>query len=111
MAAARSWVADAFRWLFAPLVDGWHGLSLTRFLAIYFALLVGHLTEATHTLPANALWLSLAAIAAAFGKTTFTFLLSRMESRATVSQSDARTETISRVIQERRGSFPYEAAP
>jgi len=99
---ARRWVAVAFVWLLAPLVDRWHGLSLTRFLAIYFALLCGHTIEQTHSVSINVLWLALATIATAFGKSTFTFLLARMEHKASVSEVTVHT------IQERRGNLDFE---
>jgi hypothetical protein len=105
-ASGRPWYAKAFYWITAPFVDGQEGLSLTRFLAIYFAILVGHLVEHQHAITANTLWLALASIATAFGKSTFTFLLRRLEMRSVIAQSDTTSETHvvteQKVIEERR---------
>jgi hypothetical protein len=64
---------------FAPIVDHWKGPSITRILALYFAALVGYVIVSTRAISLNALWLSLASLAAAFGKSTFSFLLQRMQ--------------------------------
>src|SRR3954463_91783 len=93
----------AWQFWLAPFVDRYVGVSITRLIALYFAYLVGLSIRLSHgTVGANALWLGLASIAAAFGKSTFTFLLQRMELKSTSVQTDARSESISTVITERR---------
>lgn len=81
----------AFRFVFALVVDGWEGLSMTRFLAIYFASLVGYSVREQHgVISGNALWLALAAAAIAFGKSTFTFLLRRLSLVSTSADTTVR---------------------
>lgn len=98
-----------FRFVFALVVDGWEGLSMTRFLAMYFASLVGYSVRELHgVISGNALWLALAAAAIAFGKSTFTFLLRRIS--LTSSSVDVNVNATVREIQERRqaGGGLYE---
>lgn len=75
-------------WL-APLVDHYQGISITRVIALFFAGMVGVSIVMQHgEIGANTLWLGLAAISAAFGKSTFTFLLSKAQlASATVQQT------------------------
>jgi len=93
---ARGPFSEAWINCTAPLRDS-HDLrfSLTKILAVYFALLDWHSVEktATHELSANQLWLAIVCIAAAFGKSTFNFLLKRLAMRSSLSaSSETRTE-------------------
>lgn len=83
------WHVVAFQWVTKPLCDHDGQPSITRCLAIYYAILVGHSVEhnPTHELTTNALWLALASMSAAFGKSTFTFLLSKAQLAATSTQA------------------------
>ena len=100
-------VSVAWRWLLAPLVSHWRGLSLVRFLAIFCAVAVGHeVFVHERALTWVDFWLILAAFAASFGKPIFAILLSRV---GLLSASMDRTEKLServdvtlREIQERR---------
>lgn len=76
-------VCVSWRWLMAPLVSHWRGLSLVRFLAIFCAVLVGH-EVFVHEKAVTWIdfWLMLAAFAAAFGKPIFAILLSRVGLRS-----------------------------
>lgn len=94
------------RWFLAPFVDGWEGLSLTRFLAIYFAVVVGHAIEAGHAISGNTVWLAIAAAAIAFGKSTFTFFLRRVSLQSQSTDLTARVETI-----KKDATLGYEPAP
>lgn len=88
------WLLAAWIFMSAPLVDGREGLSLTRFLSIYFASLVGYsVKEQKGVITLNALWLALASAAIAFGKSTFTFLLRRMAYRGEGKQIDINTRS------------------
>lgn len=76
------WFVWLFKFIFALVVDGWEGLSMTRFLAVYFASLVGFsVRELKGVISGNALTLAIVAAAIAFGKSTFTFLLRRWAGR------------------------------
>jgi hypothetical protein len=90
----RAWPVRWWIWFTAPLVDGQDGLSLTRFLAIYFAIMVVHVVESTHTISPNALWVILAIFATAFGKSTFTFLLTKASIASQTSTTETTTTTI-----------------
>lgn len=65
-----------FRFIFALVVDGWEGLSLTRFIAIEFAGLVAYsVIKSGGRISGNALFLAIISASIAFGKSTFTFFL------------------------------------
>lgn len=82
------------RWLTAPFVDGQEGLSLTRFISIYFAFLVGVSVEKQGgVITWTALWMAMISAAIAFGKSTFTFLLRRVQLGSVTSDV---TQTIRR---------------
>jgi hypothetical protein len=85
-----------WRFLLAPFVDEWAGLSMTRILALGGFAVAARAIFLEKPVPQGALWLYLGAVAAAFGKSTFTLLLSRAQLTATVS------ETTTRQITERR---------
>ena len=111
---ARAWPVRYWFWVTAPLVDGQDGLSLTRFLSIYFALLIGRLVIATNVLTANMLWLAFMCCAVAFGKSTFTFFLMRLSMKSTTKDSVAITGDISKIIDstwKARQGQDYEPAP
>lgn len=107
---------EPFWFLFWPLTDKrGEGLSLTRILAAVFGYVDLHIMEITHSVSGNQLWLALACFAVAFGKSTFTFLLTRIALRSQSTQTDVKaeiTQTI-RTISERRdaGGGLYEPAP
>lgn len=112
--AHRTHVVVAFRWLVAPLVDGWQGLSLTRLVACFCCLVVaqdtiirGHVND----------WVDFAilalAVATAFGKMTYTAFLQRL----TIGVAGIQTKTEQtidatiRTVQERRGNGEFEPTP
>jgi len=85
-------VVVCWKWTLAPLVDGWHGLSLTRFIAIFCCVVVGH-EVFVHDKPLAWVdfWLIVAAIGTAFGKMTFEAFLRRIGLKA--STQDTRIDT------------------
>ncbi len=100
-------VVRCFQFVTAPLVDGNSGrLSITRCLAVFDTILAGHIIEEHHPLSGTVLTLLIMAMAAAFGKSTFGFFLTRYEMKAsvaaTVNDTHTVTETINRQIVERR---------
>ncbi len=102
----------AVRWCLAPLVDEWSGLSMTRLLAVGGFLLAAESVLREKPIAQGALWFYLAAVAAAFGKSTFTLLLQRTQLTATLQ--DTRTTTVTHAITERRASADHpdtEPAP
>jgi hypothetical protein len=102
----------ALQFCLAPVVDGYKGISITRLMSIQFAVLVW--VSVTQQLPVsmNTLWLALAAMAAAFGKSTFSFLLTRMQRSDTHTEARTVNETITHTIQERRDTGAgFEATP
>ena len=110
----RAWPVRYWFWITAPLVDGQEGLSLTRFLSIYFALLIGRLVIATHVLTANMLWLAIVCCAVAFGKSVFTFLLTRMTLQSGTQDTTTITGDVSKIIDSvaaARKGLDYEPAP
>jgi len=74
----------AFTWLFAPLCDDWHGLSLNRFIAIVFAAAAVH-GRLFHDVPVtmNDVLLATLAGALSFGKDTFLAWVNRKKDGAT----------------------------
>lgn len=96
----------AWEFLLAPFVDSYVGISITRLLAIFYALLIWHAVENAHVINNSALTLAIVTLAAAFGKSTFTFFLRRAEFKQSSTQSDATSTTIidetKRLIDERR---------
>lgn len=73
-------IVRCFLFVSAPLVDGHSGrLSITRCLAVFDTLFAAHITEAHHPLSGTVLALLIMATAAAFGKSTFGFFLTRYE--------------------------------
>lgn len=82
------------QWRRLPFVDSHTGdISITRALAIYFAWKAGRVIDYNHGVTLNVLWLCLASLSAAFGKSTFGFLLTRMSYRGEAKQEN-RTEDI-----------------
>lgn len=66
------------RRLFAPITDKPHyELSLTKLLAIGFAIIDLHVIEETHTVTWAGFWLALAALATAFGRSMFLAFLNK----------------------------------
>ncbi len=86
------------RFLLAPFVDSWEGLSMTRILALGGFWLVAVSVVREQPVPQGALWLYLACVAAAFGKATFSLLLTRAKLDATVTDTTTHiiTETVAR---------------
>lgn len=67
-----------FMWALAPLVENWRGLSLTRFIAVFLCILVGHeVVVHERALTGVDLWVLMLAVATAFGKKVFVLFLSR----------------------------------
>lgn len=102
-------VTEPFWFLFWPLTDKrGEGLSLTRILACAFGCEDLHIMETNHAVTANQLWLALACFAVAFGKSTFTFLLTRIQLRSQTAQVDvkAAVEQTVHVFDEARGFEP-----
>ncbi len=99
------------QWRRLPFVDGHTGdVSITRLIALYFAWLVGQsITMKTGELSLNVLWLALAAVSAAFGKSTFGFLLQRMQFRSESVQVDVHQAT--EIIDRRKLDQGMEATP
>lgn len=77
-------------------------LSLTKILAIYFAVLLWHMVETKHDFTGTQLGLALAIFAVAFGKSTFTYFLKRNEFTTSIMQADVHVETENKEIIERR---------
>lgn len=77
----HTWDVICLCWQFcwAPLVEGWQGISLVRLIAAFCMVLVGHeVFVHEHDLTWVDFWIVVAAVAAAFGKKVFsTFLISR----------------------------------
>jgi hypothetical protein len=68
------------------------GFSLTKIIAGYFAYKVGFSIGALGgRVETNTLWLAMGSLAAAFGKSTFNFILSKMSLAGTTAQSDTLT--------------------
>ena len=98
------YAVKAFQWTFAPFVDHWSGLSLTRILAVAFAALVCGISWQTKNIQAGAVTLAVFSLATAFGRTVFVAALARWRGG---SESIDKTENITmdetvRQIQERR---------
>lgn len=76
------WVARGVVWGLAPLVDGWSGLSLNRFLAIGFGVTAVH-GRLGHDLALTGWDCTMATISGslAFGKDLFTVFLTRKDAR------------------------------
>ena len=109
-AADQRWWWKLTHFLLAPLVDSWAGLSLTRFLAIFCCVLVGHnVLWHDRALTWIDFWLIVAAISAAFGKALWLAFLARMTNTTTVT--DTVTTDVAAVIKAARGDLPYEPAP
>lgn len=90
--AVQTWPRRSWRFVMAPVTDKPdYDLSLTRLLAIYFALVIGHSIEQSpsHALSGTQLTLALATYAVAFGKATFTFFLARSRFNANLEQRDS----------------------
>lgn len=81
------WYWQIVHFLFAFLVDGWYGISLTRLLAIYFGKMAVDVSVETKHISGNAVIVIIFCLAAAFGKGVFQLALSRW--RGTSSSTDA----------------------
>ena len=69
-----------FMWALAPLVERWRGLSLTRFIAVFICVLVGHeVFVHERALSGVDIWALVLAIATAFGKKVFVAFLNRSQ--------------------------------
>lgn len=78
----RCFLPAIFWFLMSFLCDkGSKTISITRLLVVFFAGLDAYSVWASpgHGITANHLWLAITCIAAGFGKSTFTFLLQRLE--------------------------------
>lgn len=92
-------VVVCWKWTLAPLVDHWKGLSLTRFIAIFCCVVVGHeIFVHEHGLTWVDFWLIIAAIGTAFGKMTFEAVLQRigLQSKSLDVTASIRQEIVQR---------------
>ncbi len=86
-------VPDTFWFVVWPLVDKrGEGVSITRLLVVSYTVMLWHILESppsSHAITANMLWLALASVAAGFGKSTFSFFLSKvaLQSATTVTET------------------------
>lgn len=106
----RPWYVRVWRWLMAPLVDRWEGLSLTRFLAIGIFVLVWHAVEDRHNMSATTVSLLFLAVATAFGKATFTMLAQRTSITATSTVTDTTNRVITETVAKRRAASDIDGA-
>lgn len=108
-------VTKCFRFATAPLVDGNTGrLSITRCLAVYDTALAAHVVERTHEITGTVLTLLIMAMAAAFGKSTFGFFLTRWQMKQSLAEvkTESTVDVTTRVIAERRNADTgIEATP
>ena len=96
-------VVVCWQWTLAPLVDQWHGLSLTRFISIFCCVIVGHeIFVHEHGLTGVDFWLIIAAIGTAFGKMTFEAVLQRLGLQSKSLDITEKVDVTLRQIQERR---------
>lgn len=111
-ASDHPWYWQLIHFLGAPLVDSWTGLSLTRFLAIYFCVLVGQDTVIQkHGLDWVDFCILLLAAAVAFGKHMLERFLGRVSIGVAGQQTQTTIDATIREIQERRGSGDTEPTP
>lgn len=72
-----------FRFCVSPIVDTpTGGPSITRLLCIAGFVLLWHSVEKSHPITQTHLWFFVVIMAAAFGKSTFNFLLTRAKGQA-----------------------------
>ena len=114
VAASSLWtwhtVSVAWRWLLAPLVSHWQGLSLVRFLAVFCAVLVGHEVFVHEKgLTWVDFWLMLAAFAAAFGKPIFAILLSRVGLRSSTLDQTVKADIRQEILARREQGKAWDA--
>ena len=97
-------IATVFMFLAAFLVDGWHGLSLTRLLAIYFAKMAVDVSIATRAISGNAVVVVIFCLAAAFGKGVFAMALARWRGSSVSNDTTTKLsiETIRKAVDARR---------
>lgn len=101
-------IPDVF-WFFAlPFVDKrGEGLSLTRFMVIATMVLIFHVVESPtgshNPITANIVWVLAMCFAVAFGKSTFTYLLSRWSRGDTTQTVDVVTTDTAKVIEAIKG--------
>lgn len=106
-------VCVVWQWVMAPLVDGWKGLSLTRFIAIFGCVVVGHeIFLHEKSLSWVDFWTLVLSTATAFGKMAFQAFLQRIGLR---SESQDRTESVNIrqeiVTRREQGGQVYEPSP
>ena len=104
---ALRFLLAAIKFVLAPVVDSWRGISMTRLLAAS-CLLLALREQAAHGLTANVVWLMALAIAAAFGKATFTAIASRGSWTGTTTDTTARV--ITEQITTRRAASDVDGA-
>lgn len=95
---STSSAACAFRFLFAFLVDGWHGVSLTRLMAIYVVHGTMVIAAEAKRVSGNDVIVVIACLSAAFGKGIYEKFLLRWMG-ASRSTDTTITETV-RITQE-----------
>ena len=94
------------RFVLAPFTDEWEGLSMTRILSLGGFFVMARAVVLEKPVPQGALWLYLGAVAAAFGKSTFTLLLTRANLSAAVSETTVRHITERREAADVPGTEP-----
>lgn len=99
----RAWYVIAFQWTFAFLVDGWHGLSLTKILALGFGATCCIVSILTKHIGAGAVTIMIFCLAAAFGKTIFLAALARWNGTNVSSESVTLTGDIAKIVEAVKG--------
>jgi hypothetical protein len=106
--APRPWYRIAFEFLLAPFVESYHGLSLTRLVAILWAVIIAHAIEATHHIGAGEISFAIIVAAMIYGKKVFVPLATAVVQRVTLvaasvqQRIEQKIDSTSRVITERR---------
>lgn len=86
-------------------------MSITRCLVVYDAIMAWHMIEAGHSISGTQLAMHIMAMSAAFGKSTFSFFLTKWSHASTTTDSTVVTDTTTRTITENRASGDHEATP
>jgi len=111
-ASDLAWYWQLIHFLGAPLVDHWRGLSLTRAIAVFCAVCVGH---EVFVRKLALTWIDFSilvlAVGTAFGKMTYEAFLKRLTLGVAGAQTQTTVDATVREIQERRGNGTFEATP
>lgn len=108
----KAWYRRTWEFWWAILVDDYKGISLTRIIAAFIMVLVGHEVFVHEKgLTWIDFWMTLAAVATAFGKSVFTFLLTRVSLRSLSEDKTEKVDVTLRQIQERRSLADADGWP